>query len=470
MKELYKVRKISISALDSESEQTCIKLTCEFGTIIEESGILFFETYVIDNEIFQRLLEANDFECKVKGNMTTFDNIEINIPLMTLVEITTHENKLTFKCTDHIIVNKENTCDLFQSPKGEALNSCQLLRVDFYGLELSVFPNDTIVLMVSDVPFDMKFGKDAKSKNLYAYFPTNMIATHNTLTEDLFSLFRESLVNYLSLINGARVQIIKESFRGYSKIYSYNHVKNISCDCYLCGNLRLYRFSSILFEFDNYVRWNKHLNLNKFINHLCSAQQLLYAEDRAFILILAFEGLCKKYISLLNEDRIPKNIISHEVFDTIKEEFVGILKNQEVSSGSFEKLKAKIDNLNTTNTATLKFRIILEDLKIEYTPEINKLIKKVRSTLVHEAELKKIEDYHLLSELIREIILRLINSKSKRHSYFNKDGFDENGPGLSYPEYVEKYNLNIMDQKIISESDERVKLRIFKPRKTEENV
>ena len=323
--------------------------------------------------------------------------------------------------------------------------------------------------MVSDVPFDVKFGKDANSKNFYAYFPTNMIATHNTLTEDLFSLFRESLVNYLSLINGARVQIIKESFRGYSKFYSYNHVKNISCDCYLCGNLRSYRFSSILFEFDNYVRWNKHLNLDKFVNHLCSAQQLLYAEDRAFILILAFEGLCKKYISLLNEDRISKNIIPPEVFDTIKEKFVGILKNLKVSD-SFKKLKAKIDNLNTTNTATLKFRIILEDLKIECTPEINKLIKNVRSTLVHEAELKKIEDYHLLSELIREIILRLINSKSKRYSYFNKVVSDENEPGLSYSEYVERYNLNIMDQKIISEFDERIKLRMFQPCKTEEKV
>ena len=222
MKELYKVRKISISALDSELEPTCINLTCEFGTIIEEGGILFFETYVFDREIFQSLLEAKDFEHNVKGYMITFDNIEIDIPLMTLIEITTHENKLTFKYTDHIIVKKENR------------------------LELSVFPNDTIVLMVSDVPFDVKFGKDAKSEIFYAYFPTNMIATHNTLTEDLFSLFRESLVNYLSLINGASVQIVKEDFLGYSKFYSYNHVKNISCDCYLCVNIRSYRFSSIL--------------------------------------------------------------------------------------------------------------------------------------------------------------------------------------------------------------------------------
>lgn len=52
MKELYKVRNISLSVLDCESEPTCMNLTCEFGAIIEEEGILFLETYVFDEKIF----------------------------------------------------------------------------------------------------------------------------------------------------------------------------------------------------------------------------------------------------------------------------------------------------------------------------------------------------------------------------------------------------------------------------------
>lgn len=52
MKELYKVRNISLSVLDSESEPTCMNLTCEFGAIIEEEGILFLETYVFDEKTF----------------------------------------------------------------------------------------------------------------------------------------------------------------------------------------------------------------------------------------------------------------------------------------------------------------------------------------------------------------------------------------------------------------------------------
>lgn len=190
-------------------------------------------------------------------------------------------------------------------------------------------------------------------------------------------------------------------------------------------------------------------------------------EDRAFILILVFEGLCKKYIELLNEDIIPKNIITQETFAIMKKEILEILNHQEVSSDAFRKLKSKIDNLNTTSIATLKFRIVLEHLNMLCTPEIKKLIKSVRSTLVHEAELKDFEDYLLLSELIREVILRLINSKVKRYSDLDKVVFFEKEPGLSFIDYVEKYNMDVTDQEIIPEFDKRIKLWMYHPCKLE---
>lgn len=68
---------------------------------------------------------------------------------------------------------------------------------------------------------------------------------------------------------------------------------------------------------------------------------------------MVFEGLCKKYIGLLNEDIVPKNIITQETFDIMKKEILEILNHQEVSSDAFRKLKSKIDNLNTTSIATL---------------------------------------------------------------------------------------------------------------------
>ena len=65
------------------------------------------------------------------------------------------------------------------------------------------------------------------------------------------------------------------------------------------------------------------------------------------------------------------------------------------------------------------------------TEKINTLFKKVRSTLVHEATLNEYEDYQLLSELIREIILRLINSKLERYSSFVDKMFKGESPNLS---------------------------------------
>ena len=467
MKELYKVRNISLSVLDCESESTCMNLTCEFGAIIEEEGILFLETYVFDEKTFQKIFKAKNLSHTFKGQMITFDNIEIEIPLMSLNEMTTHENKLTYKCIDYITVKRENFCLSSIELKDDEPNHGQLFRVDFWGLDLLLSSNNSTILIVSNVPFEIKFEKNNKMGNLYACFPTNKLVTHNTITDELFSLFRESLIGYLSLINGASVQIIKESYYGYFRIYSYNRIENVSRSRYLCGNNRAFRFSPILFDFDNYVRWNKVLNLNKFISHLCSAQQLLNVEDRAFILILVFEGLCKKYIGLLNEDIVPKNIITQETFDIMKKEILEILNHQEVSSDAFRKLKSKIDNLNTTSIATLKFRIVLEHLNMLCTPEIKKLIKSVRSTLVHEAELKDFEDYLLLSELIREVILRLINSKVKRYSDLDKVVFFEKEPGLSFIDYVEKYNMDVTDQEIIPEFDKRIKLWMYHPCKLE---
>ena len=197
-----------------------MNLTCEFGAIIEEEGILFLETYVFDEKTFQKIFKAKNLSHTFKGQMITFDNIEIEIPLMSLNEMTTHENKLTYKCIDYITVKRENFCLSPLELKGEEPNHGQLFRVDFWGLDLLLSSNNSTILIVSNIPFEIKFEKNNKEGNLYACFPTNKLVTHNTITDELFSLFRESLIGYLSLINGASVQIIKESYYGYFRIYS----------------------------------------------------------------------------------------------------------------------------------------------------------------------------------------------------------------------------------------------------------
>lgn len=459
MKELYKVRKISICLLDSNTHEVHKEISCEFGVIKDKEGILFLETHVFNTDDFS-IFDYDNLGCPANAKMLSFNDIEIEAPCMTFVGMTTDEFTVTFKCLNYITINEEDSYYAYQKTMDKEHDLSQLLRVDFWGLDLLINRSLETQLMIADAPFDMQLSRDKNKELICATFSYNSEVTHNILTLELFDLFRYSLVGYLSLINGARVQIIKEYYNGYSRLYSYNRIENINCSHYTCGNAKVFRPSPILFEFDNYVRWNKLLNLNKFVHHLCTAYQVIDYEDRAFILILAFEGLCKQYIDI-RKNSIAQKIVSRESFEKIQSEFETILKKHtEVNSESAQKLRDGFKRLNDVGLATYKFCLMIDDLGILQTKEIKKLIRKVRSTLVHEAKLNEYADYKLLSELVVELILRLINSNVERHSEFSTNVFIGESPRLSYTEYKKEKNIVVDNDEIISEHDERIKLRI----------
>ncbi len=457
MKELYKVRKVEISILDRITHETQKDVSCEFGVIKENEGVLFLEAHIFDDKAFANF-DYNSLGSPAKAKMYSFNDIEIDAPFMVFTGMTTDECTVTFKCFNYITVYEEDSFYAFSKASGD--NDNQLLRIDFWGLDLLIPGKVQSQLMVGDAPFDIQFNKDPKTGVTFATFPINEEVAHNTLTVELFELFRYSLEGYLSLINGTAVFISKEYYNGYVRIISYNKVENASRSYYACGSAKFFRPSSILFEFDNYVRWNKLLNLNKFVSHLCASQQLLYLEDRAFILILVFEGLCKKYIELQKEARVPENIISDELFKRMSKDFLDLTIKYNLSDEQYQKFKGKIESLNKNNLATYKFRLILDDTNIQETSKIKKLIRNVRSTLVHEARLKGHEDYQLLSELIREVILRLINSKVERYSEFSDPTFIGDAPNLSYEKFIAMHDLDVNEPAIISQYDNRIKLKI----------
>jgi len=456
--ELYKVRKIHLSLQYDLQEH--LELSSEFGVIVQDEGVIFLETHIFDDDSFSKIFDSDYLWGKSKATMITFGDLEVEMPFMALTDMSTEENKIRFKCFDYILVKKEDPIYEFQKQKNEEVNPSELIKVDFWGLDLLVPPNDKTSLMVNDVPFEIKFSKGTEM--MYATFPYNKEVVHNVLTLELFELFRESLVGYLSLINGARVQIAKEYYNGFIRLYSYNRIDNISRSQYACGNVNVFRPHTLLIEFDNYVRWNKILNLNKFVSHLCTAQQIKDYEDRSFILILALEGLCKKYIEIQDESRVPDRIISSDTFNSIKESINEILESKlDSKSTEFQTINQAINNLNVQPKATLKFRIMLEDVNISLTSQLRKLIRGVRSTLVHEAELKSYSDYVMLSELIREIILRLIDSKVERYSRFKEPIFSENTVHLSFNDYVIHKKLKVMcPVAIIPEEKSRMMLQI----------
>ena len=178
---------------------------------------------------------------------------------------------------------------------------------------------------------------------------------------------------------------------------------------------------------------------------------------------MVLEGLCKRYISIHKKEKNSPTIISPDAFDEIKEKFNDILEKYDgIPPEDIARFMNAINKLNDVSTATSKFYLVLDELNIQQTKEIKKLIKKVRNTLVHDAELKDYYDYVLLSELIREIILRLISSTIERHSDYKIQAIIGDAPNLSYSEYVARYGLDVDDNVIFSQYDKRIMLRITK--------
>lgn len=466
MEELYKVRNIKLSLLDRVSHEPYKEMECEFGRVLDDCGIVYFEAHIF-NDVDFALFNYDSLGCPVNAIMSSFDDIEIDIPFMVYIKMTTKEKKVTFKCFDYITIHEEDVFYGYLKENGRKNIPTQLLRIDFLGLDLLIPSWPTICLMVNDAPFDIQIQRDDNTNEMYATFPINEDVAHNTLTLELFQLFRYSLAGYLSLINGALVQITKEHYNGFVRIYSCNRTESTGRSHYACGNANVFRPAPILFEFDNYIRWNQLLDLNKFIYHLCSAQQLLYCEDSAFILILVLEGLSKRYFRIHNKEINSPTKISPDVFEEIKEKFNEIVgKYDDVPAENIVAFKNAIDKLNDVSTATSKFYLIIDELNIMQTKEIKNLIKRVRNTLVHDAVLKNYYDYILLSELIREIILRLIGSTVERHSEYKCQAILGDALNLSYSEHVERYNLNVDDNVFFQENDERIKLRITKGKNT----
>lgn len=460
MKELYKVRKIKLSLLKRVSHEPYKDIECEFGIIMDGCGILYLETHIFNDEDFA-LFNYDSLGCPASAKMSSFDDIEIEIPFMAYTKMSTKEKKVTFKCFDYITVYEEDVFYSYQKDKDKNLSPTQLLRIDFWGLDLLIPSWPVISLIVNDAPFEIQIQKDAETSVMFATFPINETVVHNTLTLDLFQLFRYSLAGYLSLINGAQVQITKEYYNGFFRIYSYNRTENTGRSFYACGNANVFRPAPILFEFDNYVRWNHLLDLNKFIYHLCSAQQLLYCEDSAFILILVLEGLCKRYISKHKKEKKTPTKISPDTFEDIKEQYIDLLeRHDDIPADNKKSFKNAINKLNDVSTATSKFYLILDELNIQQTKEIKDLIKGVRNTLVHDAVLNDYYDYVLLSELIREIILRLISSTVERHSDLEEKVILGEAPNLSFHKFIEKNKLTVKVDPIFDEFDSRIKLRI----------
>ncbi len=243
-------------------------------------------------------------------------------------------------------------------------------------------------------------------------------------------------ISLLSFINGAEARIRKECYGTYHSVgkidaekvvtYSFRKLTNDRYNEYLPLNNYHNRTErvlskSLVFSFDHFVEWNKKIDLNSIIFYLSNSQQSKSIEEKVFIQIIAFERLSTIYVEYLGqkEEFLP----SKEDYQSIKEQLLKIVdENKEKFGNAYNTVKSKLGNLNQIkrHSTTDKMYRIINDFDIPINSKLEKLIEVVRHKTVHRGDIGEGREaviiYHLLDELIREILLRMIEYKGNRNS------------------------------------------------------
>ena len=176
-----------------------------------------------------------------------------------------------------------------------------------------------------------------------------------------------------------------------------------------------------MFNFDKFIVWNNKIDLKSIIFYLNNSEQAKSLEEKVFIQIIAFERLTTMYVEYLGEKEefLPNN----EDFKPIKDELVRvIMSNKEKFGNAYNTVKSKIGNLNQIkrHSTTDKMYRIINEFNIPIDSKIEKLIDVVRHKTIHNGDIgegkEAIVTFYLLDELIREIILRMVEYKGLRKS------------------------------------------------------
>lgn len=444
MTEVYRLKKGTLEADDD-------KLPIDFGLVYEDNGMFIVDVYI--NESFN-LSEFSDkryaqqdtktFNCYCK----TDKNNKVEIRSLSFTMTVPHESKISMLCNGSITHTDISdfpkvTDELKDKPHKLHYLELEGLKMTFSditeqirarGGEKIMDSNDLkrdhtqALLVVKMFPYNQIFYKDNNSDNIIVEFPNN---SNNTLSYKTFLEFKRDYVSALSFLNGAEVKVRAEFTGRYYSIgkidsqisikYSFRKIVNRRYNNYI--PLRGYENAELnilsrffTFSFDKYQEWNKTLDLNSIIFYLSNAEQSKGIEDRFFIQIIAFERLAAKYVDTLNEKVIFAS--DPDKFEIVKGQILDIIEeNKSIFGKRINSIKGRIGDLNVIKRTKTeeKFLKIIEDTKIDLTPDLENIVKVVRHDAIHKGEIGQagdiVKNYLLLDQLLRDIILNLVEYK-----------------------------------------------------------
>jgi hypothetical protein len=463
MKEVYRIKKgnLSIQTLD---------IPFDFGLVFEEEGIFYIDVYVAEQ--FDLLSFMNNKE-KIYLNDNFFlkaktdKKNELEATELSLRNITPHQSfiklqsygfiKHTEVRENYVGKEKEDNTDQMQTLFFLEIEGLRIEYTDLTetikargGVKINEF-NDwerdhTSAVLIYNSPtkigynnFKFTFFPCESGNNIYVELPNYRDNGPNVLFYDVYKEFKRDLVFFLSFLNGAEVAIRKEFIGGFYNIgkvnsqtiisYSFKTIKTESYNKYIPLNNPFNRVDHILGYafihcFNQFVLENKKLDLNSIIFYLNGAEQAGSIEEKFFVQIIAFERLAQKYVeSIENSDSF---IIDDSTYKPIKDELLLVLNKYSKGNlkNSIDNLKGKIGDLNKVKRTSTeyKFKKLLEYSKINITPEIQVIIDEARHKSVHHGEIGQgndgIKNYLVLDELLRDIILNIINYDRARISRY----------------------------------------------------
>ncbi len=126
--------------------------------------------------------------------------------------------------------------------------------------------------------------------------------------------------------------------------------------------------------------------------------------------------MSSSYADSLN--KICLNIIPEKIFKYVSKNLFNTLKKLEgkIEKKNYDILKSRLGELNIAkrNSSRVKFKNLIEGVGIEISDKISNLLDK-RNAIIHRGEIgnlnEAIEDFELMDELLRKIIINIIGYK-----------------------------------------------------------
>jgi len=446
LKEIYRIKNGTI-------ESDGIKIPFFFGIVFSDEGFIRLDIYVNEDYDLAKLMDDENKEYWQKDyklKSFTEDNNHLLLDELRFSQNSPHRSRIKMVCygkMEHIKEerNYKEEYDLKEYISYLLIEGLKVEFTDFTeeiraraGKKIKDF-NDhkrdhiTTNLVYKLAPYSQTYYQQKNSEDIVVEF-TNEHS--NMMSYELFLELKRDYVSALSFVNGSEVRIRKEchgTYRTIGKVdaekvvtYSFRTISNDRNNKYLPINDHNNRSERVLtkllmFSFDNFVKWNREIDLNSIIFYLSNSQQSKSIEEKVFIQIIAFERLSTMYVEYLGqkEEFLPSN----DEYKPIKEEFLKIAKqNEEKFGNAYNTIKSKLGNLNQIkrHSTTDKMYRIINDFKIPINSNLEQLIDVVRHKTVHRGDIGEGKEaviiYHLLDELIREILLRMIEYKGNRNS------------------------------------------------------